>query len=133
MSGLIKACVCTLIAEVQGNLLLQNLASSITLKGQFRKSGLDHASVWCSTYKMKTEKRRCIFYFLFSITSRTSISATEMFLLPVISESAAHSGFQCPVYFSSSQYIMYMASSVTIHIWLGSVTCVGGSCQMLAM
>lgn len=132
MSGLIKAFICTLIAAVQGNLLLQNLASSITLKGQFCKSVLDHTSVWCSTYKMKTEKRRCIFYFLFSTTSRTSISATEMFPLAVISGSAAHSGFQCPVYFSSSQY-MYVASSVTVHIWLGSVTCAGGSCQMLAM
>lgn len=132
MSGLIKAFICTLIVAVQGNLLLQNLASSITLKGQFCKSVLDHTSVWCSTYKMKTEKRRCIFYFLFSTTSRTSISATEMFPLAVISGSAAHSGFQCPVYFSSSQY-MYVASSVTVHIWLGSVTCAGGSCQMLAM
>lgn len=73
-----------------------------------------------------------MFYFLFSITSRNGISAAEMFPLAIISESAAHSGFRCPVYYWCSHY-MYGASAVTIHIWFGSVTCARGSCQMLAM
>lgn len=49
-----------------------------------------------STYKMKTKRRkRCILYFPYN-----SISVTEIFSLPIISESAAQSRCFSPVYFS---------------------------------